>query len=37
VFKQQKYVADFFFFAQGDQLLLQAEAGGVVDSAELDY
>ena len=36
VFEQEKDVADLFFFAQGDQLLLQAEAGGVVDGAELD-
>ena len=36
VFEQEQDVADFFFFAQGDELLLQAQAGGVVDGAELD-
>ena len=36
MFKQKKDVADLFFFSQGDELLLQAEAGGVVDGAELD-
>jgi hypothetical protein len=36
VFKQEEDVADFFFFAEGDELLLQAEARGIVDGAELD-
>ena len=36
VFEQEQDVADLFFFAQSDQLLLQAKAGRVVDSAELD-
>ncbi len=36
VFQQEKDVADLLFFAQSDQLLLQAQAGGVVDGAELD-
>ena len=36
VLQQEKDVADFFFFAEGDQLLLQFQAGGVIDSAELD-
>ena len=36
MFEQEQDVADFVFFAQGDQLLLQAQAGRVVDSAELD-
>jgi hypothetical protein len=37
VFEEEKEVADFFFFAQIDQLLLQALACVVVDGAELDY
>ena len=36
VFEQQQDVADLLFFAQCDELLLQAQAGGVVDGAELD-
>src|SRR5580704_11026018 len=36
VLQEEKDVADFFFFAQGDQLLLQAETRGVVDGAELE-
>ena len=36
VFEQEQDIADLFFFAQRDQLLLQAQAGGVVDGAELD-
>jgi hypothetical protein len=36
MFKQQQHVADFFFLAQSDQLLLQAQAGGVINGAELD-
>jgi len=34
--EQKQHVANFLFFAQCDELLLQAHAGGVVDSAELD-
>jgi hypothetical protein len=37
VFEQEEDVADFFFLAQGNELLLQAKAGGVVDGSELDY
>jgi hypothetical protein len=37
VFQQEQDVADFFFFAESDQLLLQAQTCGVVDCAELDY
>jgi len=36
VFEQEQDVADFAVFAQGDELLLQSKAGGVVDGAELD-
>ena len=36
VFEQKKYVADSALFALLDELLLQAEAGSVVDGAELD-
>jgi hypothetical protein len=36
VFQQEKDVADFFCLAQVYQLLLYAEAGGVVDGAELE-
>jgi hypothetical protein len=36
VFEQKQDIADLFFFAERDQLLLQAEACGVVDGAELD-
>jgi hypothetical protein len=36
VFEQEEDVADFFFFAEGDQLLLELQAGGVVDGAELE-
>jgi hypothetical protein len=36
VFQQQKDVADLFFFAQVHKLSLQVQAGGVVNSAELD-
>jgi hypothetical protein len=36
VLEQEKNVADLFFFMQSDQLLLQAEADGVVNGAELD-
>lgn len=36
VLKQEENVADFFFFAQGNELPLELEAGGVVDGAELD-
>ena len=36
MFEQQQDVADASFFAQLDQALLQAEAGGVVDGAELE-
>src|SRR5579872_450600 len=36
VLKQQKHVANFFIFAQCDQLLLQAQTGCVIDAAELD-
>jgi hypothetical protein len=36
VFEQQQDVANFFRFAQVDQLLLEAETSGVVNSAELD-
>jgi hypothetical protein len=36
VFEQEQYVADLFFLAQLDQLLLQAEARGVINGAELD-
>ena len=34
--QQQRHVTDFFFLAQRDQLLLQAQAGGVINGAELD-
>jgi hypothetical protein len=37
VFQQEQDVPDLFFFPESDQLLLQAEARGVVDCAELDY
>ena len=36
VFEQQQDVANLFRFAQVDQLLLEAETSGVVNSAELD-
>jgi len=36
VFEQEEDVADLFFFAQSHELLLQAQAGGVIDGAELD-
>jgi hypothetical protein len=36
VFEQKENVADFFFFAQRDELLLQTKAGGVIDGSELD-
>ena len=36
VFEQEKHVADLFFFAEGDELLLQAKARGVINGAELD-
>ncbi len=36
MFEQEEDVTDLFRFAQGDELLLQAQAGGVVNSAELD-
>ena len=36
MFEQQQNIADLFFFPQGDELLLQAKASRVVDSAELD-
>jgi hypothetical protein len=36
VFEKQEDVADLFFLAESSELLLQMEAGGVVDGAELD-
>jgi hypothetical protein len=36
VFEQEQNIADLFFFTQGNELLLQEEASGVVDGAELD-
>jgi hypothetical protein len=36
VLEEEEGVADFFFFAEGEQLLLQAEGCGVVDGAELE-
>jgi hypothetical protein len=36
MFQQDQDIADLLFFAQVDQLLLQAQAGGVFDGAELD-
>jgi hypothetical protein len=36
VFKQEQDIADLLFFAQSDELLLQAKAGHVVNGAELD-
>lgn len=36
VFEQEQHVADLLFFSQRDQLLLQAQAGGVVNGPELD-
>jgi hypothetical protein len=36
VLEQEKDIADLLFFAQHDQLLLQAQAGGVVECPELD-
>jgi hypothetical protein len=36
VFEQEQDVADSFFLAQGDELLLQAKAGRVVNGAELN-
>jgi hypothetical protein len=36
MFKQEQDVAYLFFFAERYELLLQAEARGVVDGAELD-
>jgi len=36
VFEQKQDIADFLFFAQSDELLLQAKACGVVDGAELE-
>jgi hypothetical protein len=36
VFEEEEDVADFFFFAEGDELLLQSQARGVVDGAELE-
>jgi hypothetical protein len=36
VCEQKQDVADFFFFTQRDELLLQAQAGSVVNGTELD-
>jgi hypothetical protein len=36
MFEQEKNVAHVFFFAESDQLLLQAQTCGIVDGAELD-
>jgi hypothetical protein len=36
VLKQKDNVADAGFFAEGDQLFLQALGGGVVNGAELE-
>jgi hypothetical protein len=36
VFEQEQDVANLFRFAQLDELLLEAETGGVVNRAELD-
>ena len=36
MFEQEENVADFSLFAQGDQLLLEAEACRVIYGAELD-
>src|SRR5271165_2647689 len=36
VFEEEEDIADFFLFAEGDELLLQREAGRVIDGAELD-
>ena len=36
VFEQQQDIADAAFFAQVDEALLQAEAGGVVNRSELE-
>lgn len=37
VLEQKEDVADLVVFAEGDELLLQAKAGWVVDGVELDY
>ena len=36
MFEQQQDIANLVSFAQVDQLLLQAQAGGIVNGAELD-
>jgi hypothetical protein len=36
MFEQQQDIADAVFFAQFDEAQLQAQAGGVVDGAELE-
>jgi hypothetical protein len=36
VLEQEQNVADPLLFTQSDQLLLQAQARGVIDGAELD-
>ena len=36
MFEQEQNVADLFFFSQCDELLLQAQACGVIDGTELD-
>jgi hypothetical protein len=37
VFEEEKDVAYLFFFAERDELLLQAQSRGVVEGAELEY
>jgi hypothetical protein len=36
MFEQKQNIADLIFFAQVDELPLQAQAGSVIDGAELD-
>ena len=36
MFEEEQNVADLFFFSQSDELLLQAQACGVIDGTELD-
>jgi hypothetical protein len=36
VFEQEQDIADLLLFPQSHQLLLQAQAGGIIDGAELD-
>ena len=36
MFEKEENVADFFFFPESDELLLQAKASSVVNGAEFD-